>query len=241
MGLGIRVGGRSGDLATSDRNNRYPCGIAQDDDTSIPGKLDSRAMAVHNLRMNPVLQTKRLTLTPIEPADVDLAIEMFTDPEVLRYAGGAMKVEDIIEHMAPWCRRGGNGCIGIWRVSHRESGEKLGSAALLPIPIDEDDTDYDLVVPDRMPDGDVEVGYFLKPGAWGLGYATEVCKRLLRMAFEDSPLTEVVATFEQGNTASRNVLEKSGFVDCGTRRCYGETGLDFRLTRERWLTLQRSP
>jgi RimJ/RimL family protein N-acetyltransferase len=183
---------------------------------------------------NLVLRSDRLSLTPLQASDVDLVIEMFTNPEVLRYAGGAMKEIEIRKDMANWTKRGGDGCIGIWCISDRNSGEKLGTAALLPIPVDEDDTDFSLVVPGQMPESDIEVGYFLKQSAWGEGYATESCKRLLRMAFEASPLTEVVATFEAGNAASRNVLEKSGFIDRGMMRCYGEDGPNYRITRDEW-------
>jgi len=66
----------------------------------------------------------------------------------------------------------------------------------------------------------------------GKGYATEACKRLLQAAFEESPLTEIVATFEVGNDASRNVLKKAGFVDRGTMLCYGEEGPNYRITRD---------
>ena len=90
-----------------------------------------------------------------------------------------------------------------------------------------------------MPDGDVEIGYFLKRSAWGNGYATEAVRRVLRMAFEESPLVEVVATFEDSNEASRNVLVKAGFVDHGRRRCYGTDGTNFRITRDEWLQLQQ--
>lgn len=190
--------------------------------------------------MKRVLYSKRLALVPLDETDIDIVVEMFTDPDVLRFAGGVMSEADIRRDMPTWTKRGGNGCIGIWCVSDRNSGEKFGSAALLPIPVEEDDTDFDLVIPDQMPEGDVEVGYFLKRSAWGKGYATEACKRLLRMAFEDSPLTEVVATFEKGNAASQNVLEKAGFVDRGVMRCYGEDGPNFRITRDEWVRMQRS-
>ena len=184
--------------------------------------------------MSLILHSKRLTLTPFDAPDLDLAIEMFTDPEVLRFAGGVMEEEEIRRYMSNWTKRGGNGCIGIWCVSDRNSGEKFGSAALLPIPIEEDDTDFSLVIPGRMPNGDVEIGYFLKQSAWGKGYATEACKRLVRMAFEESRLTEVVATFEVGNIASQSVLEKAGFIDHGLMRCYGEDGPNYRIARDEW-------
>jgi len=190
--------------------------------------------------MNLVLYSKRLTFTPFDASDVDLAMEMFTDAEVLKFAGGVMEEDEIRRDMSNWTKRGGNGCIGIWCISDQGSGEKLGSAALLPMPVEEDDTDFSLVIPSRMPDRDVEIGYFLKRSAWGQGYATETCKRLIRMAFEESPLTEVVATFDIGNVASRNVLEKGGFVNRGTMRCYGEEGPNYRITRDEWLRSQQS-
>jgi RimJ/RimL family protein N-acetyltransferase len=190
--------------------------------------------------MKRVLYSKRLALVPLDETDIDITVEMFTDPKVLRFARGIMSEAEIRQDMQVWTRRGGNGCIGIWCITDRDSGEKLGSAALLPMPVDEDETDFDLVIPGQMPDGDVEVGYFLKPSAWGKGYATEACNRVLKMAFEDSPLTEVVATFDAANVASRNVLEKAGFVDRGIMRCYGEDGPNFRITRDEWVWMQRS-
>ena len=33
--------------------------------------------------MNLELHTERLRLTPLEPADLDIALQMYTDPEVL--------------------------------------------------------------------------------------------------------------------------------------------------------------
>ena len=190
--------------------------------------------------MKRVLYSKRLALVPLDETDIDITVEMFTDPKVLRFARGIMSEAEIRQDMQVWTRRGGNGCIGIWCITDRDSGEKLGSAALLPMPVDEDETDFDLVIPGQMPDGDVEVGYFLKPSAWGKGYATEACNRVLKMAFEDSPLTEVVATFDAANVASRNVLEKAGFVDRGIMRGYGEDGPSFRITRDEWVWMQRS-
>jgi len=184
--------------------------------------------------MNLELLSLRLSLKPLQADDLDLCLEMFTDPEVVKYADGLMSESTIRNEMANWTKRGGNGCIGIWCISDRLSGEKYGSAALLPIPIEEDDTDFDLVVPGKMPDGDIEVGYFLKRSAWSRGFATEACKLVLQFAFEKTPLHEVVATLEEENIASRNVLEKAGFRCHGSRRCYGEDGPDYRISRDEW-------
>lgn len=190
--------------------------------------------------MNLELFSERLALIPFALTDLDLCLEMFTDPKVLKYSG-AMTRDAICKKMDNWTKRGGDGFIGIWCITDRESGEKYGTVALLPMPIEEDDTDFSLVTPGKIPACDIEVGYFLKHPAWNHGYATEASRRLLGFVFEKTPLQEVVATFDEKNTASRNVLKKAGFVDHGTMRSYGEDGPIFRITRSDWFAAQDDP
>ncbi|MCH9696118.1 MAG: GNAT family N-acetyltransferase [Gammaproteobacteria bacterium] len=184
--------------------------------------------------MNFEIRTDRLALIPLELSDRDILIELFTNEDVVEYAGEIMSDDQILRKLPQWIRRGGNGCLGVWCVTERATGEKLGTGALLPMPIEEDDTDWDLIVPGSMPNNDIEVGFFLKPSAWGKGFATEICTALLRLAFDRSPLNEVFATYDFENAASQNVLLKCGFVRHGTRRCYGEDGPDVRISREQW-------
>lgn len=195
----------------------------------VPGLPDDPGMDL-------TYHSERLTLTPFTADDLDLAIDLFTDSEVMTYAGGAMTTADIEASMPDWAMRGGHGCIGVWAVRDRATGEKYGTAALLPIPVEDKETDYSLLVPDALPPGDIEIGYFLKPAVWARGYATEAGRRLLQFAFEEGGLAEVVATFDKGNRASRHVLTKLGFRDHGTIRCYGTDGINFRITREEWLS-----
>ena len=185
--------------------------------------------------MNLELYSERLVLTPFATTDLDISLEMFTDPEVTRYAGRCMTKAAICKQLPNWTRRGGDGCIGIWCVSDRRTGEKYGTAALLPMPIEEKDTDFSLVAPGKIPDGDIEIGYYLKRSAWGRGYATEASRRLLEFVFEETGLRELVATFDQENAASRHVLEKIGFINRGTGRCYGKENPFYRITRAEFL------
>lgn len=200
--------------------------------------LKFRPDVFNHAAVNLELHSQRLVLAPYSRDDIDLSLEMFTDPAVVKYAGEVMSESAVKRSVANWTRRGGDGYIGIWTVSDRGTGEKYGSAALLPMPIEERKTDFSLVVPGELPEGHIEIGYFFKRSAWGRGYATEASRRLLKFVFEETPLKEVVATFHKDNLASRNVLEKSGFIDRGTMRCYGEDGLIFRITRDEWSNLQ---
>ena len=184
--------------------------------------------------------TERLRLTPLVADDVDLALTLWTDPEVTEYVCDPMSETEIRQEMPDSIKRGGNGGIGIWCIADRTSGEKLGSTYLLPMPIDTDDTDFSLVVMGQMPDAEIEIGYFLKRSAWGCGYATEVCKRVLQFAFQKVPLNEVVASVDEDNVGSKKVLEKSGLRDHGRTRSYGKDSPIYRITRDEWNELQQS-
>ena len=182
-----------------------------------------------------VLQSARLTLRPLAARDVDLTVAMMTDPAVMKYWGPVMTEDAAAAKQPNLVRRGGNGGIGIWCVDDRASGEKLGWALLLPMTVDGGGTDWDTVVEDVWPDDDIEVGYMLRPAAWGQGLATEACARMVRFAFEGTPLVEVVGVTHPGNDASQKVLRKCGFSGGGLRRAFGAQLPGFRITRAQWI------
>ncbi|MEO0328358.1 MAG: GNAT family N-acetyltransferase [Pseudomonadota bacterium] len=179
----------------------------------------------------------RLSFSPLSIDDLDMAIDLWTDPEIAKYVGGHRSEEHIREEHPLAMRRCAGGCIGIWTLTTKAENQKIGTAILLPMPVEEDDTNWDLVIGDDVPDGDIEIGYILKKEAWGKGYATEACKRLLRFAFEVSPLTELVASTDARNKASQNVLLKSGMLSLGLIRSYGENCPGFKITKEEWHAL----
>jgi RimJ/RimL family protein N-acetyltransferase len=154
------------------------------------------------------LPSDRLILTPLESSDVDLAVDLWTDPEVVRHICDVPTEEEIRQEMPDTIKRGGYGCIGIWCIADRRTGDKLG--------------------------------YFLKPSAWGQGYATEVCKRILQFAFQEASLNELVASVDENNVASKNVLEKSGFRYLYRTRCWGKESPIYKISRVEWIELQQS-
>jgi RimJ/RimL family protein N-acetyltransferase len=177
------------------------------------------------------LTTKRLLLRPFEPSDVELAVEMATDPDVMEFYSGAVSEAEIVAKADNFNRRAGGGCIGVWTVLDRSTGDRLGEVFLLPLPIEAVDTEWELVDGEAIPGGEIELGYLFKPSAWGKGVATEACQRLLRFAFEETPLDEIVAVIEKENAASEHVLLKCGFVFESARRAYGIQLTSFRITR----------
>ncbi|MDH3743409.1 MAG: GNAT family N-acetyltransferase, partial [Hyphomicrobiales bacterium] len=143
--------------------------------------------------MNLILKTDRLLLRPLVESDLDLCLELTTDPVVMKYIHEPETREMVVDNLPTRCLRAGGGCIGIWCIIDHVTGEKLGDCILLPMPIDRDTTDWSLLQCPDMPSGEIEIGYILKPSAWGRGVASEACARLLRFAFEETPLEEIVA------------------------------------------------
>jgi len=182
--------------------------------------------------MDLILKSERLLLRPLMETDLDVEIEIGTDPGVMKYIVEPKTEDQIAQEMPNYVRRCAGGCIGIWCVTDRSTEEKFGTAILLPLPIDEDYRNWDLVAGDELPDCEIEIGYILKKSAWGNGYATETCRRLLKFAFQEAPLNEIVAVTDPKNIASQNVLRKSGLAEEGMRRAYAKQHPGYRITRQ---------
>lgn len=187
-----------------------------------------------------ILETERLVLRPLGLEDLDLTKVLFTDPDVMRFVGGVVAEAKLPAGIEKAVKRGAGGRLGVWCITDRHSGEKLGRSILLPLPIETSERDWSLVRADAYPDAEIEVGYILGRNAWGRGIATETCRRLLQFGFEMTDLDEIVAVTDPDNLASQNVLTKCGLRREGTRRAYGEDLAGFRVAREEFERFVRS-
>ncbi len=186
-------------------------------------------------------ESERLLYRPLSNDDLEFEAALWSDPQVTRYiTGEPLPAEKIAAMMPVVTQRAGNGCIGIWSLTDKASQEQLGHALLLPLPVEADDTEFELLESNQMPDRDIEVGYVIKRSHWGLGYATEACNRLLEFAFTETDLNFVVATTDPLNLASQSVLRKCGMRDLGLIRAYAGRFPGFEITRGEWCGLRNS-
>ena len=83
-------------------------------------------------------------------------------------------------------------------------------------------------------------GYWLAEDAWHKGYATEAGQAVLLHHFATTNAKSVESSYFDGNTASRNVLEKLGFRDAGPLTHFSKArnesvpGRCMQLTRAGW-------
>ena len=98
--------------------------------------------------------------------------------------------------------------------------------------------------PDAAPGntGVASLGYRLRRAAWDRGYATEGSRALVRRAFTELGVGEIVATTMAVNAGSRRVLEKAGlryartvYLDWPDPLEGNEHGdVEYRLMRADW-------
>ena len=101
------------------------------------------------------------------------------------------------------------GGLGHWAAHTRSDGQFIGWFGLRPVT----PAAGAMVHWPDAPPGDISVvslGYRLRTSAWSRGYATEGARALVRRAFAELGVRQIVATTMAVNTASRRVLEKAG-------------------------------
>ena len=193
--------------------------------------------------VRPGLETERLVLRRFTPADVGNLLALDGDPEVMRYLEPRVKTRAQIEaEVLPLFLGRYQRCpdFGRWAADARDSGDFVGWFGLRPVqPSDAAIVDW----PDAPPGGGVaELGYRLRRSAWGRGYATEGARALVRRAFTELGVREIVATTMTVNTRSRAVMQRAGLRYARTVYLTWAEPLDgneqgdveYRLRREDW-------
>lgn len=173
------------------------------------------------------LVTDRLSLRRFTWADLEWLVALNSDPRVMEFLGG-VKERGTVEHVLRgrildyYDQHPG---LGIWATIERTTGRHVGFHVLNHI----------------QGEKDIQVGYALVADAWGKGYATEMCRRVLRYGFTTLQLPQIVAITNLDNHASQHVLLKSGLRRNGervfTHAAYADQGSMawFEADRVPWL------
>jgi RimJ/RimL family protein N-acetyltransferase len=177
------------------------------------------------------LETQRLALRRFTAEDVDILIELDSDPEVMRFiTGGRPSSREEIETLIMPAFLGYDERfrgLGFWAAVEKSTGRFIGWFHLRPAEGAADD---------------VELGYRLRRSVWGKGYATEGSRALIDKAFAEYGARRVFASTMVVNVASRRVMEKSGlrfvriFHQPWPDRIEGEEegDVEYALLRSEW-------
>ncbi|HSE11217.1 MAG TPA: GNAT family N-acetyltransferase [Rudaea sp.] len=155
------------------------------------------------------LRTPRLVLRPLRGSDAPAIFAMRSDIKVMRYASSLPltsmdQATAFIERDVAAMAAGESMRLGLQRID----GDALIGTCIL----------FHLNAQCRR----AEVGYELRPDAWGRGYMHEALLALLRFGFTELALNRVEADIDPRNEASARSLERLGFAREG-------------LLRQRWI------
>ena len=148
-----------------------------------------------------VLQASRLLLRVPGEEDADFMLKLFSDPNVNRFllSSRPYSREIILEGIARFQACHSANKFSRWILQLKSNGEPVGHAGLLVKEIES--------VPE------LEIGYALKPSAWGKGYAFEAAAATLEYAFAKLGRDRVVAITHPENRASIRLAERIGMVN----------------------------
>jgi RimJ/RimL family protein N-acetyltransferase len=145
-----------------------------------------------------VLETTRLTLRRLTPADAPFILELLNDPSFLRYIGdkGVRTREDAVGYItagpiASYERHG----FGLFLVELKEGRVPIGICGLLK----------------RDWLEDVDVGFAFLPRFWSQGYARESASAVLDFGRDRWRLARILAITSPDNVASIGLRTKVGF------------------------------
>ena len=172
------------------------------------------------MRVIDSVTTGRLVGRRPEPGDADAYVRFYGDPRTpeelwpshLRTPDHARAtLEKSIEH---WQRWG----FGVWTVL-LPGGEIIGRAGI-----------QHTTIGDQR---EVELLWFIHPDHWNRGYATEMAREAVRVAFDVLELDDVISFTVHSNGASRAVMEKLGMTYQRDIEHVGLPHVLYRLARER--------
>src|SRR3990167_6756991 len=142
-------------------------------------------------------ETERLLAVKLAADDLNKFTQMHTNPQVMATLGGIRSAEKTQENLEwnlnQWRENG----FGLWMFYLKHTHEWIGRGGIRRIDLNGQE--------------EVEIAYALMPQFWHCGYATEITKACIEIAFEVLRLKSVICFTLPTNKTSRRVMEKSGF------------------------------
>jgi RimJ/RimL family protein N-acetyltransferase len=150
----------------------------------------------------PIL-TERLLIRQFDPeVDVEAAVSVYCDAEVMRYVtGGPLSDEEAVRGaLEKYVRAQQEYGFSSWAVVERETGRVIG------------DVGFGIFEPTN----EVELGYTLAREFWGRGYATEAAGSCLSAGLAHLDVPRIIAVVDAENQASLRVAEHVGMASVKT-------------------------
>jgi RimJ/RimL family protein N-acetyltransferase len=146
-----------------------------------------------------VLESSRLILRPLTPADVDDLLEYQSDPDVIRFIPWPVRdremVAEAITKLLEFIGTGETGLNQTYAMELKSSGKVIGQVNYMF----KDGHDFQR-----------EIGYVINPAFGGQGYVHEALVAMVTHVFDRGDIQRVYAKIDARNTASEKVAQRLG-------------------------------
>jgi ribosomal-protein-alanine N-acetyltransferase len=143
-----------------------------------------------------IWETERLCLREITADDLDDLLEIWGDPETMRFFPHTLDSQAMREWIERNRRRYELYGHGLWAATLRSERKLVGDCGLVIQEVDGIE--------------ELEVGYHFNRKYWGRGFATEAARACMDYAFERLGSRRVISLIRPENTPSRRVAERNG-------------------------------
>ena len=146
-----------------------------------------------------LIETQRLRLRPLDCSDLDNLLEIFSDPETMKFYPSVKSIDETEQ----WIKRSKNlyetEKIGFFALELKENCQFIGECGLIPQTIEACD--------------EMELGYHIHKSYWRMGYASEAAVACRDYAFSVLGLRKVISLIRPENIPSARVAEKTGMKE----------------------------
>lgn len=148
--------------------------------------------------MRVVLETSRLILREFEPDDADALAQVLSDPVTMQYYPAPYDRAGVENWIARNRQRYEHDAVGLWAMLLKGTGELIGDCGILR----------------QLVEGEFfyEIGYHLRKGHWGRGYATEAARACRDWGFANLTAEMMISLIRPENIRSQRVAERNGMT-----------------------------
>ncbi len=164
--------------------------------------------------------TARLELRRLRDADFAHLRSHYRDERAMATLGGVRTDDETRELLQGYLEHWDTHGFGWWAVHERASGGFIGRGGLRTVEI--------------LGRAEVEIGYAFVPEAWGHGFATELARESVRVAFDVLDRPQVVSFTLPTNAASRRVMDKAALRHQGEILHADQVHVLYVLPRQEW-------
>lgn len=146
--------------------------------------------------MRTILETPRLILRELVPADADAIALILSDPETMRYYPAPYDRAGVEQWIDRNRQRYFHDGVGLWGMVLKETGELIGDCGIIRQEVDGESL--------------YEIGYHLRRDRWSKGYATEAAIACREWGFATLEAKRLISLIRPDNIPSQRVAVRNG-------------------------------